>query len=265
MRRPFVALALAVLCTPAFGCGKSAKALADAGDAATGATRLAMDGIPDEVREGEAVHLSASFEDESGVKSPAANVSWSVVPPEAGRIEQSKLVPLGEGSLEIVGVAKEPRGEGRCSRTVRVRSALLGEWERQSEPYKGLRISIQSGADGMKGVVTTPPPVTEERLAKRAAKTSRRAANAELVCQRSTWNAGEAYLSSVARAGKKVGGPGFTARAVVRDWGLAPRCQHRDVATSARLELADTSTLVVWVTRPGASTPVEQRWSYIGP
>lgn len=114
----------------------------------------------------------------------------------------------------------------------------IGDWERVTEPYKGMVIRIRASGDVLEGAVLTPSPRTE---------------TPQLACQASLWKAGEHYLRLQENKGS----------IVVRDWGLtAGVCRHADAKgnASARLE---SEELVLEVTRGaggGAKTPVAQRW-----
>lgn len=118
-------------------------------------------------------------------------------------------------------------------------TTLLGDWERVTEPYKGMVIRIAASHDVLEGTVLTP---------------SRLASTPALACQASLWKAGEHYL--------KVQEMRASARGsiVVRDWGFTGGvCRHADAKgrVEARLEEGE---LVLDVTRGGAGPPVAQRW-----
>ncbi len=131
---------------------------------------------------------------------------------------------------------------------------ILGEWERQTEPYKGMRVAIRT-VTPLHVVVTTPPPVTPERLSSQAR--SAPVAKAQLECQRSLWKAGEELVND-ARPGSD---GGFDATIVVRDWGFTGTCRHADSRAPARLAVRPDGALTIAVTR---GKTVTQEWVRVG-
>lgn len=73
---------------------------------------------------------------------------------------------------------------------------IIGEWERRTEPYVGMRVAIRD-LSPMRAVVTAPPPVTEERLTARARGVPAAVAKAQLECQRSLWKPGEELVTGM--------------------------------------------------------------------
>jgi hypothetical protein len=107
---------------------------------------------------------------------------------------------------------------------------MLGEWERKTEPYAGMRIEIRDG----KGVVTAAPAGTDDKTK----------------CQRSLWKIGEEMLSGI---------HGRDATILVRDWGLVGgQCIHKDSRAAA--EIAIDGDMTISVTR---GKTVTQRWSRV--
>jgi hypothetical protein len=207
-------------------------------DAAPPVVTGEITGVPDTMRELETITLSASV----------PNATWQVSSPRVARVDGAKLTALHAGTVVVSAYAGE---QSFASKELEVRPVLDGEWERETEPYKGLRMSIPSGR------ITRVPVVTDERLAARGGNAR---GKAELDCQSASWHTGETYLSDLASDGPKA----YRARAVVRDWGLAPNCQHRDASGAAHIDVMDSRTLDMMVTRQGSKTPVTQRWSRVG-
>ena len=135
---------------------------------------------------------------------------------------------------------------------------IFGEWERATEPYKGMRVAIRADAPAH-AVVTAPPPVTQERIAAQVRSTPAAVAKAQLECQRSLWKPGEELVTGIAPAG--VGA--FDATILVRDWGFTGACRHADPHAPARLVVAVDGELTIDVTR--GTTTVAQHWDRIGP
>jgi hypothetical protein len=116
---------------------------------------------------------------------------------------------------------------------------ICGEWERQSEPYKGMRITIREGAAS--GVVTRSSTVDAGAKNK-----------AQLECQRSLWKPGDVLLT-MNDAGTAI---------VVRDWGLTGGvCRHQDSKAEAAFIFADPDVLALTVTR--GKTRVVQEWTRV--
>jgi len=105
---------------------------------------------------------------------------------------------------------------------------IFAEWERRSDPYKGMRIRV-----------------AEDEV---ALVTRSSVGNA---CQQSLWKPGDTVLS---------GG-----LIIVRDWGVVQgKCEHRDTKAPAKLSLSeDGATLTIAVTRAGKTT--NQEWSRVTP
>lgn len=112
----------------------------------------------------------------------------------------------------------------------------VGDWERVTEPYKGMVIRIVASGDVLEGTVLTP---------------SRLSTTPQLACQASLWRRGEPYLKLQEDKGS----------IVVRDWGLtAGVCRHADTKAKVEARL-ESGELVLAVTRGGASGgPTAQRW-----
>src|SRR5262249_35844644 len=121
---------------------------------------------------------------------------------------------------------------------------IFGEWERATEPYKGMRLAIREDAP-THAVVTAPPPVTQERIAAQAPSTPAAIAKTQLECQRSLWKPGEEFVTGIAAAG--VGA--FDATILVRDWGFTGVCRHADSHAPARLVVSAEGELTIEVTR----------------
>ena len=123
---------------------------------------------------------------------------------------------------------------------------ILGEWERKTEPYAGMRIAIRAGTP-LRAVVTLAPPVTAARITPALPRV-------QLECQKSLWKDGEELVSAIVPA--KEGG--FTATILVRDWGFTGTCRHADSHAPARLSVdPKTDELEIAVTRGKVAT---QRW-----
>jgi hypothetical protein len=135
---------------------------------------------------------------------------------------------------------------------------IFGEWERETEPYKGMRVAIREDAPAH-AVVTAAPPVTQERIAAQAHSTSAAVAKTQLECQRSLWKPGEELVTGIAAAG----GGAFDATILVRDWGFTGACRHADSHAPARLSVSAEGQLMIDVTRGKAA--VTQHWNRVGP
>ncbi len=111
-------------------------------------------------------------------------------------------------------------------------ATTAGEWERDTPPYEGLRIAVDSSGVAK---VTRASVVDDPK-------------HRELACQASLWKPGDVYLES--------------GTVVVRDWGLvAGRCEHRDTRAPATLALGDAGdTLVIAVKRGKTAL---QTWSRV--
>lgn len=133
---------------------------------------------------------------------------------------------------------------------------IIGEWERRTEPYVGMRVAIRD-LSPMRAVVTAPPPVTEERLTARARGVPAAVAKAQLECQRSLWKPGEELVT-----GMRPSRDGFEATILVRDWGFTGACRHADSRAPAHLAVSPDGELTIAVTR---GKTVTQRWSRVGP
>ncbi|MDF2692027.1 MAG: hypothetical protein K0S65_410, partial [Labilithrix sp.] len=108
------------------------------------------------------------------------------------------------------------------------------------------------------GIVVSPPPVTEERLAAHGRATPRAGAKAQLECQRGLWKPGEELIAGVRPAGQA----SYEATILVRDWGFTGTCRHADSRAPARLSVTAAGELNVTVVRGKAVT---QQWVRIGP
>lgn len=163
-------------------------------------------------------------------------------------------------SADDGGVAREAEAASMVDAAVEEDAAppepILGEWERRTEPYEGMRIAIRSGTP-MRAVVTMAPPVTPERLASYARGTPAAVAKAQLECQRSVWRTGEELVTGIRPAGDAA----FEASILVRDWGYTGTCRHADSHAPARLSVSAEGELSIAVTR---GKTVVQRWSRVG-
>jgi hypothetical protein len=148
---------------------------------------------------------------------------------------------------------------------------LVGEWERATPPYQGLRVRIQEAEAGsFEAVITAPSSASASRVAahaedlarrqhrREASEALRRRAAAELACQEAAFRPGQA----LARALRAAGDGTLEGSIVVRDWGLTPRCTHRDAQGKVRIERAEEGALAFTVTR-GRMKPAAQRWTRI--
>jgi hypothetical protein len=134
---------------------------------------------------------------------------------------------------------------------------IFGEWERRTEPYKGMRVAIRSAAPTA-AVLTASPPVTQERISFQARSTPAAIARAQLECQRSLWKPGEQLITGVRAVGERV----FEATILVRDWGFIGTCQHSDSHAPAHLVVSPEGELTIDVTRGKTLT---QHWVRVGP
>ena len=134
---------------------------------------------------------------------------------------------------------------------------ILGAWERRTEPYKGMRVSITGGA-ALRAIVTAPPPVTDERLASQARSVPAAVAKKQLACQQSLWKPGDELVTGFRPASDG----GYDATILVRDWGFTGTCRHADSRAPARLVVSATGELTIAVTR---GKTVTQRWVRVDP
>jgi hypothetical protein len=112
-------------------------------------------------------------------------------------------------------------------------ATTVGEWERETAPYVGLRIAIDDSGVGK----VTRPSTNDPK-------------NPELACQASLWKAGDAYLQN--------------GSVVVRDWGVVGgRCEHRDTRATTTIALADGGGTLVMSVKRGKTT--DQTWSRVAP
>jgi hypothetical protein len=119
-------------------------------------------------------------------------------------------------------------------------STIYGEWERQSEPYKGMRVAFREGESNAL--------VTRSSTVDATAKNK-----AQLECQRSLWKPGDVLVSEMTVAGGTI---------VVRDWGLTSGvCRHQDTKARAVFIFEEEDHLLLTVTR--GKTPVTQEWSRV--
>ena len=108
----------------------------------------------------------------------------------------------------------------------------------------------------MHAIVTTPPPVTPERLAEQAHAVPGAVAKQQLECQRSLWKPGDELVTGFRAAN----GGGFEATILERDWGFTGTCRHADSRAPAHL-IADDGALMIRVKR---GKTVTQQWSPVG-
>jgi hypothetical protein len=134
------------------------------------------------------------------------------------------------------------------------RNPIFGEWERRTEPYKGMRIAFRADAP-TEARVTAAPPVTQERLSNEARSAPMAVAKARLECQRSLWKPGDELIAGVRDAGTGA----FDATIVVRDWGFTGTCRHADSRAPAHLVVSPDGDLTIEVTR--GKTVVAQQWT----
>lgn len=123
---------------------------------------------------------------------------------------------------------------------------IEGEWERQSEPYEGLRIGFR-GETPSSAIVTQPStvPSAEPNALRRA----------QLGCQKSLWRPGDVLVSDLRPSGERA----WEGTIVVRDWGLTSGvCRHQDAKATARITLSGDDSLALSVTR--GKTTVTQQW-----
>lgn len=126
---------------------------------------------------------------------------------------------------------------------------LQGEWERQSEPYRGMRVSIR-GDSPSSAIVTQPSTVGADANALR---------RAQLECQRSLWKTGEVLVSGLRPSGERA----WEGSIIVRDWGLTSGvCRHQDANAPIRITLSGDDALAFSVTR---GKTVTQTWKRVGP
>lgn len=127
-------------------------------------------------------------------------------------------------------------------------SPLEGEWERQSEPYEGLRVSIR-GEPPSSAIVTQP--------SSRASGDANALRRAQRECQRGLWKPGDVLVSGLRPSGEGA----WEGTIVVRDWGLtAGTCRHADARAPARLTRVGDDELAIAVTR---GKTVTQRWKRV--
>jgi hypothetical protein len=116
---------------------------------------------------------------------------------------------------------------------------LCGEWERQDEPYVGMRMEIRAGAT--QGIVTrssTVPPGAKNK--------------AQLECQRSLWKPGDVLVTDLDHGKGTI---------IVRDWGLTGGvCRHRDRKATADFIFGDENNLVLGVDVGRSGAVVTQAW-----
>jgi len=113
---------------------------------------------------------------------------------------------------------------------------IFGEWQRDTEPYRGMRIEIRAEAPGV-ATVTRPSVVDDRDPRKR-----------ELACQESLWKKGDVYVSD--------------GTIVVRDWGLVGGvCRHQDTRAPAQLTLGEHGLSLLIAVKRGKT--VVQTWTRV--
>ncbi len=165
---------------------------------------------------------------------------------------QADGTPL-DASAKAPSVAPSASASATAALPPAPHDPLAGEWERQSEPYKGMRVSIR-GEMPSSAVVTQP-----SSLGTGAGAESNALRRAQLECQRSLWKPGEVLVSGLHASGERA----WEGTIVVRDWGLtAGTCRHADSRAPARITIAGKDELAIAVTR---GKTVTQIWRRVAP
>ena len=126
---------------------------------------------------------------------------------------------------------------------------LEGEWERSTEPYKGLRIRVR-GDDPAVATVSRSSVVGTERNPVR---------RAHLECQRSLWKPGDALVTGIHPV-QGGGGGEWEGTILVRDWGFSGTCRHKDTRAPARITRKADGDLAIAVTR---GKTIVQEWKRV--
>ena len=119
---------------------------------------ISVTGLPASVPEGTAIPVAVSALDQSGTLLPAVDVAWSVTP-EGGASRAGSVVSFPkEGTVDFLWTA----GEVSKRQQVVVLSPLIGEYERESQPLKGMRMRFRTLGGRVVAEITKPPEISDE-------------------------------------------------------------------------------------------------------
>lgn len=119
---------------------------------------ISVTGLPASVPEGTAIPVAVSALDQSGTLLPAVDVAWSVTP-EGGASRAGSVVSFPkEGTVDFLWTA----GEVSKRQQVVVLSPLIGEYERESQPNKGMRMRFRTLGGRVVAEITQPPEISDE-------------------------------------------------------------------------------------------------------
>lgn len=124
-------------------------------------TSIELSSPVDALKEGSALQLQASVLDAEGQPIPDATLAWEVAPPEAARLEGDSLQLLKEGTATLVAQTGDLRQEFALT----IHSPLVGEYERKTQPLKGMRIKVQPHGKGLVAEITRAPSDDEDSRA----------------------------------------------------------------------------------------------------
>lgn len=231
---------------------------------------IRVSGLPLSIPEGTATPVEVSALDKKGTALPAVDVAWTVTP-EGGASRAGEIVSfLKEGIVEFRWTTE---GISRIQQVV-VLSPLIGEYERESQPAKGMRIRFRNLDDRVIAEITRPPTVNEESAKWHndqyyeswilpAAEKQKRAQKS-LECLAGDWAVGLRKMDDVRRLkadtweaqsltqqGAVTDGPGATCSKEGRP--------HSYASTTIKRE-ADGTLVVVVPTITDESRGAKQRW-----
>ena len=119
---------------------------------------ISVTGLPASVPEGTAIPVAVSALDRSGTVLPTVDVTWTVTP-EGGASRAGNVVSFPkEGTVEFLWTA----GEVSKRQQVVVLSPLIGEYERESQPSKGMRMRFRTLGGRVVAEITQPPEISDE-------------------------------------------------------------------------------------------------------
>jgi hypothetical protein len=169
-------------------------------------TRISLR-IPDAVREGSTIALSAEAETSEHHKVGSVSIKWSVEPEAAAELAGDTLKVRARDSFTVTATL----GTLVASKRLKVTSPISGRWRCISEPHSSMIIDITDTRGGEATVALTPE-ASEERVAYYVSDfvkaygpnnlspgDARKTTLALLACQRKLWPTDTWYLKALQR------------------------------------------------------------------
>ncbi|MCP4805999.1 MAG: hypothetical protein GY913_34575 [Proteobacteria bacterium] len=122
---------------------------------------VTIQGLDQAPKEGDRIELSAQVLDGAGAELADQEIAWAVTPTEAAQLDGQTLVVSAEGPLSVTASV----GEVLSTVDVVVQAAIVGEYERETYPLKGMRLRIGDRGGDLVAEITRPPNDDDEARA----------------------------------------------------------------------------------------------------